>query len=95
MELWDRDAIDMLEPGWIEFTPDGGGSFGFIVVRGLVDVRFAERDDVHIVDFSWQGDDDGHQISGRGTARLELDGTLLGRIFFHMGDDSEFAATRA
>jgi hypothetical protein len=32
-------------------------------------------------------------VSGRGWATLALDGTLSGRLFFHMGDDSSFRAT--
>jgi hypothetical protein len=31
---------------------------------------------------------------GRGWAVLEEDGSLRGRIFFHLGDDSGFTAAR-
>ena len=34
MDMWDRVAIDLLEPGFIEFAGDGTGQFGFIAVRG-------------------------------------------------------------
>lgn len=34
MDLWDLDAIDLVEPGFIEFAKDGTGQFGFIAVRG-------------------------------------------------------------
>ena len=36
--------------------------------------------------------DDGDPASGRGWAIERPDGSLTGRIFFQMGDDSEFLA---
>ncbi|MGP3969311.1 hypothetical protein [Streptomyces sp. 6N223] len=43
MEMWDRDAIDLVGPGFIEFAEDGSGQFGFIAVRGWMDCRTTER----------------------------------------------------
>lgn len=37
MDNWDRDAIDLVEPGFVEFGPKGTGEFGFIAVRGSMD----------------------------------------------------------
>jgi hypothetical protein len=34
MSGWDRDAIDLVEPGFIEFAKDRTGRFGFIAVDG-------------------------------------------------------------
>jgi hypothetical protein len=34
MDLWDRKAIELLGPGYIEFRKDGTGSFRFIAVEG-------------------------------------------------------------
>ncbi|ABW16467.1 hypothetical protein Franean1_7146 [Parafrankia sp. EAN1pec] len=93
MNLWDQDAIDLVEPGFIEFTEGGTGQFGFIAVRGGMDCRSTERGDRPLVEFSWDGDDDGHQVSGRGWAALSENGVLAGHLFFHMGDDSGFRAT--
>jgi hypothetical protein len=92
MDLWDREAIDLLEPGFIEFAEDGTGQFGFIAVRGWMDCRPTERDGRTGVEFSWDGDDDGDQISGHGWATVVDDGTLTGHLFIHMGDDSGFRA---
>jgi len=33
MDLWDRDAINLVESGFIELDADGTGQFGFIAVR--------------------------------------------------------------
>jgi hypothetical protein len=94
-ELWDRDALNLVAPAFIEFAKDGSsGSFGFIAVQGEMDCREVERDGRPGVEFSWQGNDEGDPASGRGWAVLEEDGSLSGRIFFHLGDDSGFTAIR-
>lgn len=95
MELWDTDAIDLVEPGSIEFDRDGTGRFGFIAVNGWMDCRETTRDGRPCVEFTWEGSDEGDQVTGRGWAALAEDGTLDGRIFFHLGDDSGFHAVRA
>src|SRR3954447_3342119 len=92
MELWDTDAIDLVAPGFIEFDRDGTGRFGFIVVEGWMDCRGTIRDGRRYVEFTWEGSHEGDQVSGRGWAGLAEDGTLDGRIFFHLGDDSGFRA---
>ncbi len=95
MELWDREAIDLLGPGYFRFDLDGTGECQFIAVRGGLDCRYGERDGQPLVEFSWQGDDDGTEVCGRGWAVIEVDGRLNGRIFFHDGDDSSFVASRS
>jgi hypothetical protein len=74
MDNWDQEAIDLVQPGFIEFGEDGLGSLGFIVVTGDLDCRDADRD-------------------GQPGA-LNLDGTLVGHIYFHLGDESGFRAER-
>lgn len=93
MELWDRDAIDLVEPGFIDIGSDGIGTLSFIAVAGSIDCRFT-RDGDATVEFSWEGEDEGTSVSGRGSATLSADGRLEGRIFFHLGDDSWFRARR-
>lgn len=92
MSGWDRDAIDLVQPGFIEFTKDRTGRFGIIAVRGWLDCRPAERDGRPSIEFSWDGEDEGDQASGRGWATLVDDTTIEGHLFFHMGDDSSFRA---
>jgi hypothetical protein len=91
MEMWDQDAIDLVQPGFIEFGDDGLGHFGFIAVNGELDCRDAagRRSGV---EFSWEGNDDTSPASGRGWAVLNPDGSLDGHIYFHLGDDSSFRA---
>ena len=92
MELWDRDAIELLGPAFLEFRPDDQGEFRFIAVEGFMDVRVVRDHGARRADFSWDGEDEGNPTSGRGWAIERPDGSLTGRIFVHMGDDSEFLA---
>ncbi|MHA7305639.1 hypothetical protein ACX80E_10395 [Arthrobacter sp. TMN-49] len=92
MDHWDRDAIDLLAPAFIELTEGSHGQFAFIVVRGWLDCRPVERDGRPGVEFSWDGDDEGDQVNGRGWAALTHDGMLEGHIYFHQGMDSGFDA---
>jgi hypothetical protein len=94
MDLWDRDALDLVEPAYIEFDDRARGCFGFIAVEGDLDCRHADVDGRARVDFTWEGDDEGDARSGRGWAQLEPDGALRGHIFFHAGNDSGFLAGR-
>ena len=93
MELWEQDAFELLGQARFVFAGDGLGEFGFIAVRGQMDCRFGARDGAPFVEFSWEGDDEGEPAFGRGWAVVNGD-ELVGRIFFHRGDDSAFRATR-
>jgi hypothetical protein len=93
MDQWDQDDIDVVEPGFIEFARNGTGEFGFIAVRGGMDCRWSERDGRPFAEFTWEGNDEMDQASGRGWAVLAEDDTLTGHLFFHLGDDSGFRAT--
>ncbi len=94
MDNWDQEAVDLVQPGFIEFDDNGLGGLGFIVVTGELDCRDTDRDGRPGVEFSWQGSDEGDDVSGRGWAVLNPDGTLEGHIYFHLGDDSAFRAER-
>src|SRR5689334_11797385 len=93
MEMWDQEAIDLVGPGFIEFAKNGLGRFGFVAVEGWMDCRWNERDGRPFVEFTWEGSDEGDQVSGRGWAGLAENGTLTGRLFIHVGDESGFTAT--
>jgi hypothetical protein len=87
-EMWDQDALDMVVPAHITFKENGLGHFQMIAVQGEIGARF----DANRVEFSWVGDDDGSETSGRGGGEIGKDGKLRGRIYFHQGDDSSFVA---
>lgn len=87
-ELWDEDALDLVVPAHITFEAEGPGHFQMIAVQGGIDPKF----EGNRVEFSWVGDDEGDEASGRGWADIGKDGKLRGRIYFHQGDDSSFVA---
>ena len=87
-------TLNLVAPAFIEFAEDRSGSFGFIAVQGEMGYREMERDGRPGVEFSWEGNDECDPASGRGWAALKKDGSLCGRIFFHLGDDSGFTAVR-
>jgi hypothetical protein len=58
MDMWDREAIDLVPPGFIEFTGDGYGRLGFIAVEGELDCHDVARDGRPGVEFSGQGHDE-------------------------------------
>ena len=95
MELWDEEAVDSMGPALIEFGRDQTGRFRFIAVEGWMDCRHEQRDGRPYVEFSWEGHDDSDPAHGRGWVTVANDGSLQGRIYFHMGDDSGFRAVRA
>jgi hypothetical protein len=66
MELWDRNATDLLGPAFIEIGSNGRGSVRFIAVDGRMDVREAELGERPGIEFSWEGNDKCDPTSGRG-----------------------------
>lgn len=93
MDLWDRDAIDLVGPAILTVNRDGTGHASFIAVEGALDCRFRTDPTEDLsAEFTWEGSDDGEPVSGRGWLRLDPDGTLAGHIYFHLGDDSGFRA---
>ena len=93
MELWDREDLDLLGPAHLTLDLRGQGTMRFVAIEASVDYRPGERDGLPAVEFSFDGNDEGDRISGRGWAVL-ADHTLRGRLFIHEGDESAFSATR-
>jgi hypothetical protein len=92
MEQWDQEFIDLVSPGHITFTGNGRGELHF----GAVDVTLDWRADAtgKRVDFSFEGSDEGDEVSGEGWAEITA-GKLTGRIAFQLGDESGFVAQKA
>ena len=45
-------------------------------------------------EFSWQGNDEGDSVCGRGRVTLGTAGHLVGHFYIHRGDNSRFVAER-
>ena len=94
MEQWDSDYIDEEEDGYIEFSDGDLGDFHFGYVDGSMDCEIETVEGKPRVEFSWLGSDEMDAASGRGWARIESDGTMSGKVAFHMGERSWFKAER-
>ena len=93
MDVWDSDALDLIEPARLSIESDGTGSLVFIAITAGIDYRVEGRDGVPCLEFSWEGHSDGDPICGRAWAKLEGD-ELRGRLYIHASDDSQFIARR-
>jgi len=93
MDEWDKDFIDLVAPGHFTIKKDGTGFFQFGVVEGELDCRIEDSSGTERLAFSWQGFDEGDEVSGRGWAEVEGK-KMKGWIHFHMGDDSGFTARK-
>ncbi len=89
-DLWDRDYLDLVEPAFISFGPDGHGEFAFGAVNAGMDLEYART----MVFFTFTGFDEMDQVSGSGSAALADDGTLEVELSFHLGDDATLKAVR-
>ena len=93
MEEWDKDFVDLVVPGHFTFRKDGTGHFQFGAVDGEMDCRVETVGGAERIEFTWDGTDECDTASGRGWAQVEGK-QMKGRIYFHLGDDSEFTAKK-
>lgn len=91
MSNWDQDYVDMEAPGQITFTSGRSGDFRFGLLEAQMDCRVRAGANPPRIEFTWQGFDEGDELTGRGHAEL-LNGELRGHLYIHLGDDSEFCA---
>ena len=94
METWDQDYVEAQGAAVMVVRRRGRGSLAFGLVEGETDCRFAIQNEIPLIEFTWQGHDEGHPVCGRGRARLATPDEMRGRIFIHLGDESEFFAKR-
>ena len=95
MEQWDQDYVDLVVPGYFEFRKGRAGEFRFGVVEGELDYAIETNGQRHRLEFSWMGQSEFDPEAGRGWAVIDDQSQLFGKIYFHMGDDSWFKATRS
>jgi hypothetical protein len=93
MELWDQDFIDLVKPGQIIVYEDGRGSFNFGAVELDIDCTPVRSGKQSRIGFTFQGFDEGDEVSGKGWLKLHGD-VLKGEIHFHLGDKSWFKARK-
>ena len=86
---YEADYADMVEPAYILFGP-AGGEFAFGCVTG----SFNDTSPGDATAFDWGGNDEMDEVSGGGWAEIQPDGSLVGGINFHDGDEIPFTARR-
>jgi hypothetical protein len=90
MPDYEADFRDMMEPAYILFDGRGSGEFAFGCVTGAIH----GAGDSNAVEFTWDGNDEMDEACGDGWAELQPDGSIIGQICFHSGDEANFTARR-
>ena len=99
------EAMDMVDD-YLSLTPDPHlkievsgknevtGSYLLGAQDGSIDGQFELDKESQRLLFSFEGSDEGDEVSGFGTASFESTDTLLLRMHYHMGDTYSFRCTR-
>jgi hypothetical protein len=88
MSDYEDDYPDMMEPAYILFGEAGSGEFAFGCVTGQI----WGAGDGDAIEFSWNGNDEMDEAQGDGWVERQPDGSLIGEIHFHRGDEVAFTA---
>ena len=89
MEAWDKAFLDLARPSYFLFG-ETSSEFAFGCVAG----SFGGVGESDAIAFDWDGADEMDEACGDGWADLQDDGSLVGEITFHNGDESGFIARR-
>lgn len=95
MSNWNEDYFNMEVQAYVTLDEGWGGDFQFGLVTGSMDGEMAQDGNGERLEFTWEGADECDEASGSGWLRLKSEDELEGRIKFHGGDSSTFAAKRA
>jgi len=87
---WANDGLDVLGPALLSLT-GRGDRLRMHCLLAHVTARTTKSG----VSFNWEGAWEYDPVSGTGSAKLNKDGRLNGRIKIKDGDDSTFTAVRA
>jgi hypothetical protein len=90
MDEWDEDYLHEEGQAFIEIKENGLGEFHFAVVSANIDGEMSEKK----FEFTWEGMDEGDEISGRGWVKKKGKDKLDGYIKIHCGDSSKFKAEK-
>ncbi|MDR3472283.1 MAG: hypothetical protein P4M09_11420 [Devosia sp.] len=88
LEAFDDDYLDLVKAAYIELDERGLGEMAFGALTAALDCAYTPSG----FDFTWDGSDEGDQVTGDGWAELQPDGSLLGEISWRNGDETEFKA---
>ena len=87
----EEDHLHLLAPAVIEFKKGHLGTLRF----GALDAQLDWRADGPVIEFVFQGFEEGDEVCGRGKARIGDDDVVRGRLLYFLGDEFRFEAERA
>ncbi len=90
-DTWDRDYLDLVAPAMMTIGDDGSGEIAFGAIQASLDIKYGRES----IRFSWEGWDEGDQVSGAGLAKLMGDGSIEIEFTIHRGDEAVLKAKRA
>ena len=71
-ELWEPAYLDLAGLAYLEIADNGWAEFAFGAIEATAEPEYGRT----IVFFRWTGSDEGDEISGDGSAKLQNDGTI-------------------
>ena len=92
MQTWTKEFVDLVEPGFFEFSEEGLGSFVFGTIQGVMDIRVSHREPR--LEFSWLGNSEGNELCGRGNFHFSTPDKGEGTLFIHTGGQSDVSICR-
>jgi hypothetical protein len=92
LEGFDAGYVDLCGPGMLDISTRGHGYMNFGAIEIMLDCKTDDLDE-RVLRFSYEGQDEGDSICGRGYCLLDGD-QMTGRIFRHLGDEFRFKAKR-
>ena len=92
-DLWVDEDLALLGRPEIAVDRQGVGSIQVGALQAGLDYRLDKSARLPRANFSWSGFDDMDPVSGRGWAEIE-GASMRGKLFIHMGDETEFTAIR-
>lgn len=90
---YEDEYADMVEPAYILFEA-GCGEFAFGCVTGAFVDGAAHGSERAAIAFDWNGNDEMDAVCGSGSAEIQADGSLRGKIHIYRGDEIPFIARR-
>jgi hypothetical protein len=92
-DSWDADYLALVGEPVIRFGDQDLGELHLGAIDAWLDYRVIEDGRGLVIEWTWEGEDDGTAVSGRGWAKVD-NGRLVGHLYIHNGDDSGFVAFR-
>jgi hypothetical protein len=94
-DMWDRDFLDLCGAATMTIGDDGSGEMSFGAVQAFLHIRHSKQSGRSSIRFTWEGFDEGDEVSGAGSAKLLRHGSIEIEFAIHNGDEAVLKARRA